>query len=472
MVWRWIDNFEEIRGIHLNLLLSKKEKPGLLFILLCIYKLVYTVVMIDLLPEYWSGVYDFDKNISVLNVFLEIIPFIICVIVYIIYFRKNSPLSFFITLFFCLYVVPNNSILVLSNYDIEYYFLVNIYSFLCLLLLGRLNVKNSAKTEYEEGILYIWDNKKLIKILRITTYIVCIITIIYVYLMGGLNFKLIFSSSSDMYDVRSDFAEFYAANTNSFISYFILIWTAVYTFMLLIGLYVAIKKNYIMDILICIFTYMALYTLSMEKGVLLRPIIVIFVVFLEKKGRIINASHYFWIGVLGVIAVSFLEPKICGTTVLFDTIIKRVTYLPAYLTHAYYEFFHDNHKVWFTVDVWQLDKITRLFLPKHYYTGIVTTISNNCFPGIPSPNTGLFAEAYAQAGIFGVVIFPPIVTAIISFLNNTVRRYGMGCSMVILASFCLSLTNIQILSASMMVQVIIFALITYVIKYFANYRWK
>ena len=457
----------------MELIIQKKERPTYLFILLCVAKAVYIFSIALLLPEYWSGVYWFDKDIQLGNIIYELVPFVVCCLIYIYYFRKDNPITFFSTLLFCIYVIPQNSTMVLSNYDFKYFCLTNVFSMFVLIAVGKLGRKtkeNKFKDSFDERLfLDIWNDSKLLKITRMVIYAVCIITVMYVYLVGGLNFKVAFSSSSDMYATRSQFAEYYASNVDSIVSYFILIWSSVYAIMLPIGLYIGVKKNKIIDSTLCCFAYLALYTLTMEKSLILKPMIVMFVAVMEKRNKLDNVNYIFLKAFIILIFVCLLEKPLTGTTMLFDNVLKRTTYLPSYLNHAYYDYFSVNPKMWFTYDVFQLEKIFRVFMPTNYYTGIVPIIAKNCFPGIPSPNTGLFAEAYAQAGFLGLITFPAIIAFFVSVMNHTAYWYGKSACMILLASFCISLTNVQILSSRVVVMVLVFQLITYVIR---NVSWN
>lgn len=60
-------------------------------------------------------------------------------------------------------------------------------------------------------------------------------------------------------------------------------------------------------------------------------------------------------------------------------------------------------------------KLVRMVYPGSYEHGAVTVISENCFPGIPSPNTGLFAEAFLQMGYWGIIVFPAIYAYILKY---------------------------------------------------------
>jgi hypothetical protein len=95
--------------------------------------------------------------------------------------------------------------------------------------------------------------------------------------------------------------------------------------------------------------------------------------------------------------------------------------------------------------------------------GMVNTISERCFDSlIPSPNTGLFAESYAQMGICGVLFFPLAIAFISRIYAQLAYNYGLGGSMILLAAFSTSLTNTAVFSTMGMVRLIIFAIVTWI----------
>lgn len=138
--------------------------------------------------------------------------------------------------------------------------------------------------------------------------------------------------------------------------------------------------------------------------------------------------------------------------------------MPQYLSHAYYEFFNTHDKVWLTRDFFQLEKLVRMVYPGSYEHGAVTVISENCFPGIPSPNTGLFAEAFLQMGYWGIIVFPAIYAYIFKVYYKASLLFGEGAPQVLLVGFFLSLINIQLLAPRGILVVLVFLLICYWVR--------
>lgn len=110
-----------------------------------------------------------------------------------------------------------------------------------------------------------------------------------------------------------------------------------------------------------------------------------------------------------------------------------------------------NAHLHFTMRLW--GKI----IGRAYPTSAVTVISNNCFNGlIPSPNNGLFTEAYTQLGIMGIFIFPIIHGFIVKKMKNAASLYGSGVELIILTKLFLTMTSNMMLASTRMVGLIIF----------------
>lgn len=437
----------------------KSKRNFFLLTFLVVIKFSYIYLNVLMLPDLWQT-FDFDRKIDLTNILFEMVFYLICLGVYSKFYRRGNAICFLMTVLFCIYFIPINSTMSLSSYSIEYFVSVNIYCILLFYLLGKL----AQKSEKEERILGgFFDNSKgLLTAFRVVTIVTCFLTFGYVYIISGeINFTKVFQEET--YDVRAQLADFYMDNTDGMLAYMMLIWSAFYSMVLIIGLYLAIVYKHYLDSLLILITYFALYTLSMEKSLLMKPIIAIFISFMVRKKKLNQVSELFIGGFVLLMIISIIEYIVAKESVIYTLIIRRIAYMPSYLTHVYYDFFNAHDKVWFTRDVFQLDKIVNLIYSGRYSTGIVQTIAEEVYGGgIPSPNTGLFAEAFAQAGYLGVLIFPPIVVLAFKYLYKCSRNFGIGASMVILAQFALSMISIQLLWSRAVVQILIFVLFTLV----------
>ena len=434
---------------------------------LLLVKFLYVYLNVLMLPDDWIS-FNFDRDIHLENVLIEIVSLAIAMGVYLKYLRPGHPLSFVATVFFCMYLIPANSSMSLSNYDFLYFASINLFNILFVYFLGRIaNSSEIANIELLYGSQTDFANQRLNKTLRYLSLFTCLGVIAYVYfLRGTISLEGIFND--DLYDRRAIVADLYLQNTDGAIAYLMTIWGAFYASMLLVGLYLALKNRYIYDIVLFVFTYLVLFSFLTEKSILFKPIIALFVYLLFRTQKLIKAEYLFLAGYIGLCVVSLLEYYIGKESVVFSVVLRRMTYMPQYLSHAYYEYFSMHDKMWLTRDFFQLEKIVRLVIPSSYQHGAVTIISENCFPGVPSPNTGLFAEAFVQLGYLGVFVFSWLFAYVFKVYYKASLLFGTGAPHVLLCGLFLSLINIQMLAPRGILVVLIFLLICYWVKKRAN----
>lgn len=434
-----------------------------LILLLIVVKVLYTYLCILMLPENWLS-FDFDRNINLENIFFEVIPFCLCLYAYLKFVSPGNPISFALSIFFCLYVIPSNCCMSISGYSFLYYISINLFNALVLWFAGKYSSScEMTRIQIAVDKYGIESNKRLQKIFRFVTIFTCFGVIGYVYyLRGSISLKGIFSE--DIYEIRSLVADLYMNNVGGPIAYLMLIWTAFYSTMLIVGLYLSLRNKHYMDTSLCIFAYLLLFAFEAQKSVLFKPLIAIFVYYLYKQRRIQSIEKVFLCGYVSLLVVSAIEYYCHEESMVFSIVLRRMAYMPQYLAHTYYSFFDLHDKLWLTRDFFQLERIVRIFYPSPYEHGAVTIIADNCFPGVPSPNTGLFAEAFSQLGYLGVILFPVLIGYILKLFMKYSMIFGQGASHVLIASFMLSLINIQVLAPRGILIVLIFILISLFVK--------
>lgn len=441
----------------------KKLDGFLLWIKMLIIKMLYIWLIIKLLPER-NLLWSYDKKIVLSNIIIELFPFVIGSIVYVKTFKSNNIYTFFSTIFFILFFIPVNSGLTISNNDLDYYFLINLFSIIMFILIGILVRKNKEGIDinkYSVGA-SLFKKRKYVWVIRIIMIIICILTLVYVYMYNGLDLSTIFS---DMYSTRAAYADYAVKIQGTMISYLTLIITRISGWLLPIYLYYAILNRKIIDVCLCIFTFIATYSVEMQKTTLFIIFVVIFVLILYKKNKISKVSEIVMYGFIGLYLIAMIEYFLNGNSVIFTVFIRRVTYVPNYLTHIYYQFFKYNEKLWFTQDVFFIRAIMSKILVRPYVGSTVEVISKNCFGGrLASPNTGIFAEAYAQMGILGVFIFPFIYIIIIKKMKESSEIFGIGVSIIVLTKLCFSFLNGFMLTSSNLIGILMFIAIAYIIK--------
>lgn len=437
----------------------KDKKSVLLFLIIA--KILYFIVNLILLPDDWK-IFAFDRNIHETNLIFEFVVFGIETFLYLTYYRQGNPVSFLSTLLMCFYVIPMNSTLSLSNYAINYYLWSNFYCMSLLVALG-LAAKKIPDSVNEIVAERIWKNKSFLWIMRFMTIAICIGSFIYVYMVQGeISFSSFFDE--DMYEKRGEFADFYLANTNGFVAYFIILWRGITATILLLCLYSSLRQKRFFDITLVLITYMALFSMSMEKSIFLQPVIVIFVYVVEKYRLLHKVNDLFVKGYSFLLGMVLIENAFREDSVLYTLFVKRLCYMPSYLNHTYYTFFEEKAKIWLTNDFFPLDRFVRFLLPTPWPDGMVKTISTNVYDDlIPSPNTGLFAEAYVQMGYLGILFYPIAVALIARVYVYYANNYGIAGAIILLSTYGLSLINTPLFSTMGMGKLLLFIIITWLL---------
>ena len=422
-------------------------------------KLIYILTTSLMLPDI-NLLWPYDKNICLDNIVFELIPFLAAVLIYVYLYRRGNMYSYFTSVFFIIFFIPVNSSLSLSSYEPDYFILSNLFSILLLLILGNIAAEDQSKNpqacvsgeQITENLLF--SNPVYVWIFRGAMILVCILTLYYVYKYNGINFAIL---TSQMYSVRSDYAEYAVSIQGTTASYLTLIITGAGRWFLPVYLYFALTRKNAADTIICLFTIVANYTVEMQKSSLFIILVVLFVVRL-KQTRKLHLAGEKWVGFFVILlAASCAEYAVTKDSVIYQVIIRRLMYVPNYMTHTYYAFFKNNQKIWFTQDAFIIQWFMRAVLKRPYEGSTVQVISANCFSGLlPSPNTGIFAEAYAQMGIAGVFVFPIINGLVIRWIGESSRTFGEGIPLVVLSRMGFTFINNFTLASSILIGVCIF----------------
>ena len=347
-----------------------------------------------------------------------------------------------------------NSILCLNNVAFDYYLMVNLYCF--LIILGLQLPSNSIHC------FYIWDaftNTKWKNIIRFFLIFVCVIAFVYTYLMNGFNF----SSLLSMYEVRAEFSAYSAGIVGSSVSYFIMIASKICGYFLPVLTYLSLQKKMYFEMFLSILAQIAVFTINMGKNSLMILLIVFIVYYLiDKKHYDFKLIGKFLQLFCVLFLLAFLEKIVVDTDVIFTIFIRRIFYIPAWLNNVYFDFFSNNPKLFFSQDCFFIQN----FCERVYSVDAVKLISQKEFMDIlPSPNTGMFAEAYMQIGFAGVFVFPLILVLIVRLVSWASSVYGNGASKIIAFKVVLAFISMPVLESTTMVGLIIFIILSMLITY-------
>lgn len=432
---------------------------SLLFFIKILY--IYSVAL--MLPDVYL-LWTYDKSIQISNIVIEIIPFFICLLLLINYCKYNNIYSFFLVCFFVLFYIPQNSTLSVNGYLPLYFILVNLFSALIIISVGEMSKKDKFQATTQLSLREkLFSDRKLYFALRIVLIVISVASIFRAYLYNGLNFSVFFS---EMYETRADYADYAASITGSLSSYVILFITNIASWMVPIYLFFSLINKKILDILLSLFTLLAIFTIEMQKSQLMIIAVIFFVYYIERRKKINRICEIVLFGFLGIFIVSLIEYYVTGSSNVFTLIIRRMFYGGTYSTYKHYLFFMDNTKLVFSQDAFILQNIVSKLWGRSYPTSAVKVISENCYSGLlPSPNAGMFAETIAQLGVAGIFIFPLIYRFIVGKMKKAACVYGNDVAMIVIFMLILKFTNVYILASASMVGVVTFYLLAMTIKH-------
>lgn len=436
----------------------------LILLYLLVIKIMYMASITWLLPTRYE-IWDYGKNVCWDYIFIEIPILFIAFLLGFRNYRGDSSLGLISLLICTLAYIPANSGLSLSGQDPVYYICVNLYFCILLAVLSRMqNAEDATEAMNQDSIEvenYFTDRKFMV--LRLFMMCVCLVTIFYVYQLNGLNLNIL---TSVMYDTRADYASFIAERSGTLLSYFVLILMGITTWFLPLYLYIAVVKKKILDVMLALLTFVALFLMEMQKSTLLIIPVILAVVYCQRKTTRKNICTYIMMFFIVMFTFILGEYVLFGRkSVIFNTFVPRMFYMPTYLNNIYYNYYSEHSKMWFTRDVLLVSNILSKLVGPFGTGNAVTTISKSFFNGyIPSPNTGFFAEAYAQIGYLGIIVFPFIIGRIVKTIRKTASWYGKGIETVLAVRLVLLMLDTQMLAPSRMVGIVLFVLITYFLK--------
>lgn len=451
--------------IHYNMVGELYNRSLLIY--MTFIKLAYIWVVSEMLPEdymFWS----FDKHINYNYVPVELLPFMCGMMIYLRFFKSNAY-TVFSTIFFIMSFIPANSSLSLSNYPIDFYLCINIYSLLILYFVGKLSAKEGDVGKNINVKLFIFENKKFLAIFRVLMILSLSFQLYRIYQYNGLDIMSIFISS--MYDVRAEYSEYFAENTGTLYTYLSIITSAFTSWFLFIFVYYSFLSKSLIDIIFSIFTVLALFSMQMMKSTLFAYVIVGFAIWATQKNKLNKLSIVLVKAIILVFVLSIVEYLIFDESIIFSLVIRRTFYVTNYMEYCHYDFFANHNNLWFTQDFFGVQNIMSKLFGRFYPTESVVVISNAKFEGLlPAPNSGLFAEAFAQLGYIGFCVFALLQVLVIKLMYNCSKYYGDGVAFIILVKLYLLMVSVYVFASVYIVPIIIFVLLTHSLKKYIKYN--
>lgn len=403
-------------------MMREKKIFAEIFISTVCIKIVYDYLILHCLPNIYIDNVTYGVDFSSRKIFVGYLVFVIVSLLSIfLVLKKKNNVSLGLIILLDLYYVPMSSAYYLNNTSFSFLF----FSSLFFVLLPSLNYfcfkYSRCFTEHKNDCI----NDKLFIYLCIIVSILCIL---YAYFYNGLNLSLDINS---VYDVRADFV----GSTNALTSILFHFGAQIVT----VGcLYFLIKKKVVLFGL-CLFAQLCIFSIARQKSDLLIILIVLLIWAISKLNMLQIFKRHLSLLLCFAMICSFLEFSVFDSTVLFGLFVRRMMYFPSLLNYYYFDYFSNNTLVYFTQDVFLINRLGIGI----YNVPVITLINQSYFAGhVPSPNTGLFAEAFMHFGFCGVIIFPFIIIALSKVYSSFISYFSKEIQFLLIIQFFLTIMNI------------------------------
>lgn len=227
-----------------------------------------------------------------------------------------------------------------------------------------------------------------------------IFLVVWFYVSGvGFNLDL-----TKVYEFRRDNEELAAGGLLSYTNN----WTFKVFNMVLLAVALLYSRYFFAIVILLVQIYF--FAASAHKGVLFSPFIILGVWFYFKRS---NSLIFMPVALILVIFLSLVGYYVYGDLLSTSMFSRRLFFVPAQLTYAYFDFFSQNPNVFWS------NSVLSPFSQYPYNVGVSKVIGG--FLGEPdmNANNGFVALGYAHAGLFGVCLYSIIIGVILKFLNHT-----------------------------------------------------
>lgn len=222
------------------------------------------------------------------------------------------------------------------------------------------------------------------------------------YFLSGAAFNLNFSLAK-VYDYRVENAKLsdvgFLAYLNS--------WTyQVFTIFLLSYF---LHKRKLVPAVFIVFIQVFFFSVSAHKSILFYPFMIIGIWFYFKRFNGLSIVPILFSGVVGGALLCYLV----WDEVFFGSLfIRRVFYVPSWLTYGYFDFFYDNPHLY-----WSNSILSSYF--SYPYSERITILIGQHLGSEGSGNNGFISSGYAHAGILGIIIYSVIFGVVLRFIDST-----------------------------------------------------
>lgn len=426
-------------------------------------KYLYVILALLVLKDSWyvgSGSYEIDfvfwKELLASAVFLGI------TLVHL----KFEPKAYFpkslLHILYVLYYIPVNCSFALNNQSTGFFFLSNLYFLLLILSVyffsgffsGKLDKLRPRSTPEKQSLI---NDKGL----NWFCAIICCVFVLYKLCYNGLSFSVSIDSTN-VYENRSEYQSFLDAISGTSLAYVISLLKNLIAYVAPFYMLVCLLRRNFIGAGLSLLTILSSYSMSSGKSTLFFIAIVAGVYLLRRWKLCRHFNRIFDLGILLLSVLCLGEHLFLHSDRFYTVILRRLMYLPAWINTMYYDYFMEHGMVWWSQNTFLLQNL----IPDVYDVSPLTIISNVYFQGeVPSPNTGLMAEAIMHAGILGVFLYPPILGLMVALSGKVLKQYGPAVQLLIAAKLALNLTNVPITRTDFVLSYFAFIVLLLVIPF-------
>lgn len=405
-------------------------------------KILYDYLSVNILDGLWyQGYGSYAINYNPIK---EIIGLLVMLIVSLIYVQYNKNANFITSLMhtlFLIYYIPMNSSYSIQDLPNIYFFEVNIYFLLLIILtLGKFEFRDWRINISSKVCIRTFDQKESFHNIQIILGFICILCIICKVVYNGFSFSTsIFSES--LYDQRAAYVDAMNSMDSTFSGYLISLVLNLSAYAIPVYIYYSLRFKKFFSAFISVLALFSLFSIIAGKGTILFSIIILGLYYFEKRHILRNFNRWMEILLLIALAFCFVIYTLQNSFAVYFIVFRRAMFLPSWLNYLYYDFFSENIKVYLSQSTFILQRV----IPSNYDCAPTILISRTYFNSlIPSPNTGLFADAYLNLGIWGILLYPIIISKISKFAGTVFDSYSSSIGILIGIKFAINLTNVQI----------------------------
>ncbi len=360
-----------------------KALIALIYIALELY--YHNLISVDY--EYMGFKADFNLSKYILT---KIVFFLLLALSYTIYNRSTFLYSIYLLLIFFFYI-PNAILFSFSNVPAGP-FLSNVFFVSVFLITPYITF----------SIPYVILPSKYKSIALIAISILVLIPIIVTF---KLNINLNTLLLSDIYSTR----EIFSKNLNGYLAYLYNL-EAKTIIPIALVFFMIQKKPLLIGLFIIILLY--LFVISGNKLVYFTPIIVVYFYYVGKD-YISKISCFFLITLLLFALFPIIDNYILNAPLLGGLFVNRMFFIPALLTHFYFDFF-SGHPFYFAES-----HFFNMFVESPYNMPVGFLLTK-VYWNEPTAymNNGIVSDGFMNLGYLGVVLFSGIFAMLFSLFNS------------------------------------------------------